>query len=1153
MNRLHRGFRHVLQTSIVLAICVLLAAPAFAQQATGRIVGTITDPQGAVLPGVTVTAINVATDVKSHTVTNKDGYYQVLNLPVGNYRITAERDNFRKLLTEAQKLEINQALRMDLKMELGARTETVTVEANAVMVDTVNATLGQTVTERVVQDMPLNGRNVLDLALLQPGVTEVNPGATDNAQQGTYGIAGGKSDSVTFLLDGGVNNGILGNEVIFNPSPDTVQEFKILTSNYSAEYGRNAGGIISVVTKSGTNTLHGSAYDFLRNDALDANKYFNNQQGIPRDVLKRNQFGATLGGPIYIPGVVNGKDKYFWFLSYSGQRQTQGITGQAVPVFTPAELGGDFSHAVNNGPDPNVAAFLLANPYYQANVANAANAIIDPAKIDPVAAAYITANLISSDPSGSRLPRGTSTDNSDQITTKLDAQFNPNNKLSATLGWGRNPLLNPFSYTFGSTPSDALGFGSTSDNHRWFANIAWNHTFSASLLNEARFTAQRITHFQAIPASANGVPASQLPTPAQLGIAVTPDQVTGPTRLFFDNGLDVGFSPQGPTTETDNTFTWADTLSWVKGKHTMKFGFLFSPYQDNTNYDFYVDGEFDFISLCGSPPVPCYSGNSFADFLLGLPNIYFQSSHAPSNIRSKAYAAFAQDEWHVRKNLVITYGLRYEYNSPKRDTQGRTFSIVPGAPQSTRFVNAPSGLVFPGDAGAPDGSNFPDRNNFAPRIGFAWDPFGNGRTSVRGGFGMFYDFLKGEDNLQFNGQPPFFGYSFFGFPAAPILAAPNDMSTPYAASGNTNPFPSTPPASNVDFSPFLPYGIGLYFVDPHLKTPYTYQYNLSIQHELATGLVLEVSYVGNSTHGQTALADANPMVPGTTDRVLNLLPGNSTCVFNTYACTFGALPEFQNVVRANYNSLEASLTKRITGGHWYSSSYFTFAYTWGKSIDNASGFRNVNSQVPAYNHELFRAVSDYDVTNRIVFSGGWDLPFDRAWSSGPKRLVKGWSIYPIVTWRSGFPMDLNGQLSDSDPADPGTSGFGDPLLTRVNVNTNNVPIFNPHQIQTLGGNTGSFYFDPTVFDNTIYAPGSYGTYPRNYLRGPSRSNFDFAISKKTPLSGERLVVDFRAEFFNILNSTQFQMPDLNIFSSTFGQVTSTYPPRIIQFGLRFSF
>jgi len=1145
-------------------LVLLIPASAAAQQATGKIVGTVTDAQGGVMPGVKVTATNQATKITTSSLTNNEGLYQVLNLPIGDYRLTAQADGFRTLVTDAPPLQINQVLRVDLRMELGARNESVTVEGMAAAVETVNPTLGQSVTARAAVDLPLNGRNVLDLALLQPGVTEVNPYATTNDQAGSFGVAGGKSDSVTYLLDGGINNDLLANEVVYNPNPDAIAEFRILTSNYSAEYGRNAGGIVSVVTKSGSNTLHGSAFDYVRNDLFDANLFFNNLNGLPKQVLKRNQYGFTLGGPVEIPHVVNGKDKFFWFVDYSGQRQVETDTEPALPVYTPAELKGDFSTSGPNGtPDPKVAAFLATNTYWQSTPELAAQAIIEPSKFSPVSQNYIQANLIPTSATGVKIAQAGSTDNTDEFTAKLDAQLNSKDKLSGTLGWSREPVLDPFSYAFGSPPFDAWGYGALGNHHREFTNVAWDRSFSPTLLNEARFTAQRMNIAQAFPAE-------KLPTPGQLGIGITPDQSTGPTLIDFFSGLTLGFSPQGPTTEINNTFGASDTLSWLKGRHTMKFGFFVSTFQNNTHYDYYVDGQFLFYG----PSTSVGSGNDFADFLMGLPDEYFEFGAAPSNIRTKAYYAFAQDEWHLRKNFVITYGLRYEYNSPKLDTQGRTFSLIPGG-QSTRFVNAPPSLLFPGDRGAPRGANFPDRTNFAPRFGFAWDPRGDGKTSIRGGVGLFYDVLKGEDNLQFNGQAPFFGYVDMLFPPLPgnPTSDPGYLTQPFVVTGATNPFPSKPPAPDINFgaSGFLPFGgPGVFFVDPHLRTPYSYQYNFSMQRNLNQGIVLEASYVGSLTHGQTALADQNPFILGTDTRLLNTQPG----ILPDGSNGFSYLDTFGNLVNANYNSLESSLTKRITGNRWMGNSYFTLAYTWGKSIDDASGFRNVNGQVPYYNHDAFRAVSDYDIRQRVAFSGAWELPFNQLWASAPRRLTKGWSLYPIATWRTGFPMDISAQLPTT-MTDPGPSGAGDGGIVRANQLTRTVPILDPRH------NAGNFYFNPADFtaqqnqpisgnpdpcagaDPTLLpasacavanpAVRTYGSYARNSLRGPHRGNLDFAVGKKTPIVGERLNVEFRAEFFNMINQAQFELPTLNILDPSFGQITCTYPGRIIQLALRLTF
>jgi len=363
------------------------------------------------------------------------------------------------------------------------------------------------------------------------------------------------------------------------------------------------------------------------------------------------------------------------------------------------------------------------------------------------------------------------------------------------------------------------------------------------------------------------------------------------------------------------------------------------------------------------------------------------------------------------------------------DESASAFSLKLGQ-QSTVFKNAPKGVLFPGDQGAPFGANFPDKNDWAPRIGFAWDPTGNGKMSVRGGVGVFFDILKGEDNLQFNGQAPFFGFAdlFFDDLSANPTREINYFSQPFVAAGIPNSFPSRPPAPDIDFgaSGFLPVGGGgVYYVDPKLRTPYTYQYNLAIQREITRNIIVEAAYVGSSSHKLTSLVDANPFILGTTHRVFNAQPGNDDA-------SFSYLYEFRNVGTGSFNSLELSLQKRLSETRFFGTTYFTLAYTLGHSIDTSSGFRQRNSVVPAYNSQQFRADSDFDLRQRFTFSGGWDLPFDRAWSSGPKRLTQGWSLYPIVTKRTGFPLDVYAGLSASRTA-TGPTAAGDRQLVRANL------------------------------------------------------------------------------------------------------------------------
>lgn len=1146
----------------VSAAFLFLVVPSAAQDTAGRIIGTVTDAQGAIIVDANVTVTNSTTNVQWQTVTGRDGAYQVLELPVGTYSVAVEHKGFRRVITAPQPLDINQSLRIDARLEVGAVNEIVNVRSEAAQVETVNPTVGGTVTGETIQNLPLNGRDTLDLALTLPGVTPAAGTSNSSVPGGKFSIGGGRDDSVTYILDGGNNTSVTFGLPVMDPDPDNVAEFRILVNNYSAEYGRSAGGVISVETKSGTNYFHGSVFEYLRNDAFNANTYFNNQAGQPRPVLKRNQYGGTIGGPISLPRLVNGLDRFFFFLGYQGQRQNSVLVGNALTTYTPAELNGDFSHSLGGMPDPGVVTFLQSHPYFVPPGGNAQKGIIDPTKINPVAQGYIRAGLVPTSSSGVIVPNGTASDNQYEYTGKFDFNVTNKDRISLTLSKFHNPAVSPFFLSQPQAP-DVPGAPVLNQNDSYFGTVAYVRTISQNIVNEFHMTAQRSYNIEFAHAR------QDLPGPTALGITGTSIPTDGPPLIVLNSsGLQLGFPP-GVANNADNTYVYADALTWTRGRHTWKIGGSLTFVQNNVRSPIF-SGVFNLYGGAAS----IGTGNDRADFLLGVAGDYEDFPNAVARIRSRQYATFFQDEWKVTPRLVLTLGMRYEYNSPKTDTEGRQYDVIPRL-QSKIFPLAPLGLAFPGDAGVPSGSYFPDRRDWAPRFGFAWDPFGDGKTSLRGGFGVFYDVLLALDNQFQAGTPPFYTAAALSFNPANIPAnGPIPIMTdPFGTAGVPNSS-SLPPPQSLDFVAvgFIPFGYpASNFIDPHLRTPYTYQYNLSLQRQIGNNLAMEVGYVGRSSHKLTTQVDENPVIQGTTTRVLNLEPGLEDFE-GSGSPAYGAIVTNANAATASYNGLLATLNKRM--GDWRSlgQSFFTLSYTWAHEIDDASGLFRNTFQVPFFNHHQFRASGDSDIRNRLVLSGGWELPFAHLWSRGPKHLTSGWTLYSIAFYQSGLPIDVNAGLAGpaGGPFIPGPSGLGDSNLVRPNWTGGAPTSLNPNRIQTINGNTGNFIFDPSDLVvpqcySSMAPPASggdscplptYGTLPRNFFQGPDRVNFDLSLEKKTSLFHERLQVTFRAEFFNILNHPEFQNPTggpVVVSSPQVGQVTSTFDPRIGQLALRLTF
>lgn len=1119
---------------ILIAAMGLLALDAQAQRGTALLTGTVKDASGAVIPGAKVTLTNTGTNVSHSVTTNATGDYLFPEVQIGGYRLTVEKQGFRKYVQSGIQLSINQNARMDVPLQVGSTSQVVEVTENVPQVDTVTATLGDVESQTRIEQLPLVERDTLQLGLLQAGVLKP---PSDDGSGNPFSVSGQRSESLTFLIDGADNTDFLSNNIVVSPNPDAVQEFKILTLNYTAEYGRTSGGIVNQVIRSGSNQLHGSAFEFLRNDIFNARDYF-----LPaRTSFKRNVFGGTFGGAIK-------KDKTFFFLAYQGSRRREGEAPPILQVLSPAERTGNFAEicpsgftgGICNDPANQLTNPITGNPYPNNQV-----------QVNPVIANYINKYLpMPNLPGNQFISSPVIQVRDDQGIMRIDHHISDYDTLSAV--WLIDDLgdFYPFQIINGASTGGNVPNGSAfSDFTRYqTGSVTWTHLFTPTLFNEARMAFNRRAGLQAVPQDTT--------PPSALGFTnLNPDDPAGAAPpIIFTNSFNLGPSPQGPTKEHDVTFQWQDTVSWTHGKHDFKFGTDIRRVRNNFHYDFFNNGSYDFTF--GN-----FTGNELADFVGGFPDNFFQFSRAVYGIRTSSFHFFGQDSWKVTPRLTLDLGLRYEYNTPQTDPHNEIIGWFPGH-QSTVFPSAPPDVLYPGDPGTPNRALvYPDKNNFAPRFGFAWDMLGNAKLVMRGGFGIFYDIEDGAFNLQFGGQPPFGDAAnlYYG----PFPSGIDPVADPYNGffPGTPNPFPFRQVGTF-----FVPKISFAYVVDPHFVTPYSENFNWGFQYQLAKNTMLETTYVGSLGRKLIGTNEVNYPQPAILAQQLASNGFfNSDCARALAGCDSpldpNGSPTGATLLLTDSNSslsdshqLQVTLDQRLSRGLT-----FRTAYTWSKTIDMLSGFRSRSSAfTDPLNYRFDRGLADFDSPHRLVVSWVYALPFGHLaqGNSVLHHIADGWQVNGIASFQSGNPFTLFQNNNSS-----GQENFLDrpDVLGPVTVfnNPRQVRSFGPgadgsHGSCLAGPATGNFWFDPTNFDCATVPLLSFGNMSRNSLRGPGINNWDLSIVRNFQVK-EKQTLQFRSEFFNAFNHTQFLNPDLQGFSGTFGEVTTARSPRLIQFALKYSF
>jgi hypothetical protein len=1122
----------------VLMVALITARLCFAQADTARLEGTITDPNSAVIVGATVTVTNLSTGRVVTVPTNDQGFYTVSALPPGHYRVEVTQQGFKKVSRDLE-LQIAQVAVADFHLEVGAIAQTVTVEAGSPVINAADSAIGLVVESRQVTELPLNGRNFIQLATLVPGVSQGVPtgaatGASNNTESFRFGQSGGASLAVNglrpqnnnFILDGIDNNEALVNTIIFFPPADAIDEFRVQTSVAPAEFGRAGGALVITSIKSGTNNIHGSAFWFNRNTSLNAREFFTPP---PTPKFNRNQFGGTVGGPII-------RNKLFFFGDYEGLRQNRPLGNDVATVPTDLMRQGNFSELLCTG-NPGCAGTGLSAPVQ----------ILDPTTGQPFSGNMIPTNRINKVGQAylNRFPEPNCTPQIDPARCHTIFQ-NYHNTRNLIENWNdfdirADYVLNSKNSFFGrfsraradQTDTTRLttlpsGFGSgTNFNHPWGASIGWTDILKPTLVNEARIGFVRTTYGYVPPG--NGTPIC-----TQIGIVNCNTPLLGGIALIGGYNNEIEYTGDfGSYLVPQTGYNANDSLTWTKGKHTFKFGGNIIRRQLNLFRPLAGKGYF-FLSGNGSggggfSPGHKSTGYEVADLLAGFVDGYEHGTpFGMVGTRSWENGFFAQDDYRVTPRLTLNLGIRYDILTWPVEVEDRqaNFDLTTGA------------LIVAGSNGASRTLIPNDYHNFAPRLGFAYQLTGDGKTVLRGGYGLFYFLDRGGISNQLAQNPPFGGTNSVSYTngaritlSGSLPCQPTCTQAQLISTQATGPLPS---GSFTNLNLAAPTGVSVIALLPTNLTPMVSEWSLQVQREVGKNQSVSLAYVG--THGAHLTRNYNA-----NQQLFGAPPG--TQLFPN----LGSITTQDNRGKSDYHSLQAQYERRLTNGL-----QFLGAFTWSKTIDDACG--DLDSCAPQLytNFKLERGLSNQDQPYRLVLSSLYELPFGRGkrwghdWSRPVDWAIGGWQFNGIYALQAGLPFSI--LVSGSPGTGQGPSTRAD-LVGKPVVQPGNIA----HYVTTAG-----FAIPATTTypgGTTFNAPGTSG---RDILRGPGLSNIDLALFKNFSFT-ETIKAQFRVQAYDLTNTPHFANPDTNHTDLTqpgnFGAITSTIPAgyRQVELGLRVTF